>query len=117
MSVSTVELEKAIKALETALLAPKNELNRDATIQRFEFCIELSWKVSKKIMGTNTSAPKQVVREMAQNNLISDVELWLLAIDKRNESSHTYNETLAEEIYSFIKNFFPELTKLINKIK
>lgn len=117
MPANKKEFEKAVLALERALNAEKNDLNRDATIQRFEFCVELAWKTSKKFMGTHTTAPKQVVREMAQNKLIVDVEFWLNAIEQRNLSSHTYNEVLAEEVYLFAKEFLPEAKSLISKLK
>jgi hypothetical protein len=39
---------------------------RDSCIQRFEFCIELSWKTSIKILGLQTRAPKPAIREMAK---------------------------------------------------
>lgn len=117
MAVSLNELEKAITALNKALDSEKNDLVRDATIQRFEFCIELSWKSAKKLMGTATNSPKQVIREMAQDQIIDDVSLWLKAIDQRNLSSHTYNEELAEEVYNFAKLFFPKLSQLLLKLK
>lgn len=84
MSVSIQEFEKALNSLKEVISIPKTDITRDAAIQRFEFCVELAWKTSKKVMGTNTSAPKQVIREMAQANYISDVQLWFDAIDKRN---------------------------------
>lgn len=120
MSVSIYELKKATMALEAALNAEKTDLNRDATIQRFEFCVELAWKTSKKIMGTSTTAPKQVIREMAQNGLLLDEEevaFWLLSIDQRNLSSHTYNEVLAEKVYAFAQVFLPKAQGLIVKIE
>lgn len=63
-------------------------------------------------MGTSTSAPKDIIREMAQAGYINKIDQWLLAIDMRNLSSHTYKETLAEQVYTFAKNFCPELLKL-----
>lgn len=54
MAVSIKEYSKALLSLEEALSLPKNDIVRDATIQRFEFCIELAWKTSKKVMGTQT---------------------------------------------------------------
>lgn len=118
MAVNIAEYEKAVLALEKALNEPKNDITRDASIQRFEFCVELAWKTARKVTGTATTSPKQVVREMAQAGLIDDVTLWLEAIDQRNlSSSHTYNEDLAEKVYAFIKSFFPHAQKLSEKFK
>lgn len=117
MAISLTEFEKAVLALAKALQEPKNDITRDASIQRFEFCVELAWKTAKKLTGTSTSTPKQVVREMAQAGLIDDVYLWLEAIDQRNLSSHTYNEELAEKVYQFIKSFLPHAQKLVEKLK
>lgn len=108
---------KAVDRLRDALAQNKDEFIRDSVIQRFEFCIELAWKSSKKAMGTKTSAPKDVVREMAQALYIEDVDLWLKAIDMRNLSSHTYKEDLAEQVYNFVRSFYPELEKLCLKLE
>lgn len=117
MAVSIEEYKKAVNKLELACQQEKNEFIRDSVIQRFEFCIELAWKTSRKIMGTSATAPKQVIREMAQNKLINDVEIWLRAIDERNLSSHTYNEDLAEKVYNFVLLFLPEAQKLIKALE
>lgn len=116
MDTTLVEYEKALKALAKALAEPKSDIVRDATIQRFEFCVELAWKCAKKVMGTNSTAPKTVVREMAQNQLIDDVDFWLRAIDQRNISSHTYREALAEAVYAFARDFYPQADKLRMKL-
>ena len=79
--------------------------------------MELSWKVSRKILGTSTTAPKQVIREMGQNNIIDDVTLWLRAIEERNLSSHTYNEDLAERVYDFILEFHKNFDDLCDRLK
>ena len=111
------EFEKATSRLKEALDQEKNEFIRDSVIQRFQFCVELAWKTSKKIMGTNTTAPKDIVREMAQGGYIENVEVWLSAVDMRNLSSHTYKEDMAEKVYNFAKDFFPDLEKLLLKFK
>jgi len=113
---SSEEFKRAVSRLEEALLQPKNDFIRDSVIQRFEFSIELAWKTAKKIMGTATSAPKDVIREMAQNGYIDDVTIWLEAIDMRNLSSHTYKEELAEKVYGFAKSFLPHLQNLVTKL-
>lgn len=115
MTVVYSEFEKAVSRFNDALKQKKDEFVRDSVIQRFEFCIELAWKTSKKIMGTSTSAPKDVVREMAQNGYIENIEEWLTAIDMRNLSSHTYKEDMAEKVYDFASQFLPELEHLLAK--
>ena len=111
------ELEKATTRLKEALDQPKNDFIRDSVIQRFEFCVELAWKTAKRKMGTSSSAPKEIIREMAQNSYISKVEIWLEAIDMRNLSSHTYKEELAERVYAFARNFYGELVELLRVLE
>ena len=117
MAVSLDELSKALVSLEIALTVEKTDISRDASIQRFEFCVELSWKSARKVMGTSATAPKQVVREMAQSSLIENVDFWLKSIDQRNLSSHTYNEKLAEEVYAFAESFLEPAKQLLIKLK
>lgn len=117
MHTSAKEFNNAVEKLSQALAQKKNEFIRDSVIQRFEFCIELAWKTAKRIMGTSTTAPKDVIREMAQSSYISDVELWLKAIDMRNLSSHTYKEDLAEQVYEFSCLFLDELKQLNKKFE
>ena len=112
----TSEFLRAISRLEDALAQSKTEFVRDSVNQRFEFSVELAWKTAKKVMGTSTSAPKDVVREMAQGKYIENVDLWLQAIDMRNLTSHTYKEPLAEQVYVFATHFLAELKQLAEKI-
>lgn len=110
---SIQEFKKAVVRLDEAIQQPKNDFLRDSVIQRFEFCVELAWKTTKKIMGSNTAAPKDIVREMAQSDYIENVDIWLKSIEMKNLSSHTYKEDLAEAVYSFACLFLPELKRLL----
>jgi len=124
MAVSIHEYEKALNALQEALqkLDMSNDdsyykIIRDACIQRFEFCIELAWKTSKKILGSSSTTAKPVMREMAQNGLIQSPDLWFAFIEARNKSSHTYDEDLAKEVLKSVKEFLPEGKKLLEVLK
>lgn len=117
MSTQLGEFKKAVERLADATQQPKNEFIRDAVIRRFEFSVELAWKTAKKAMGTATSAPKDVIREMAQSGYIDDVQLWLNAIDMRNLSSHTYKEDLAEKVYAFAIGFVLPLRALVARLE
>ena len=54
LNMALQETEKALKALKIAIDFPmqENKMNIDATIQRFEFSIELFWKLLKRILAT-----------------------------------------------------------------
>jgi nucleotidyltransferase substrate binding protein (TIGR01987 family) len=123
---SVKELESAVASLHESLelLNDKNIIDkkilkaiRDACIQRFEYCIELSWKTSMKILGSKTVAAIPAIREMARSNLIKDPSLWLDFIDARNESSHSYDEIVAEKVLTKIKIFYPESLMLLDVLK
>lgn len=115
--IELAELQKAVASLRAALSIPKNDIARDATIQRFEFCIELAWKVAKKVLGSSTGAPKSIVREMGQDGLIDDVERWLDYVNMRNLTVHTYREALAEEVYAKCRLFLPDAENLLKRLE
>lgn len=117
------QLKKALKKLEEASKAEKTELNRDATIQRFEFTFELLWKCIKtylrEIEKINCYSPNSCIREARHPLKLSEkeVETLLDMAQKRNLTTHTYSEEQAEEIYREIKEFLPLMKKTANKIK
>lgn len=124
MSVSIQEFEKAINSLEEALQLYTSSTNdsqkrafRDAAIQRFEFSIELSWKTSMKVLGSNTVAAKNAIRDMARSNLINDPTKWIGFIDCRNETSHSYDEDVAKKVFVVIQQFLPEAQALLKTLK
>ena len=51
------DLESALERLSEALAAPKTDLNRDASIQRFEFTFELFWKSLKFTSRSPVKSP------------------------------------------------------------
>ncbi len=129
MSITIQELQKATNSLKISrdLLLhaiqnePKNiELHkalRDAGIQRFEFCIELSWKTAIKVLGLETKAPNPAIRDMAQNKLIDDPNIWFDFLLARNKTSHTYDEEVAKVVYLEVEKLLPELDKLILRLQ
>lgn len=119
-SLQLEDLKKALKKLKEALELPDNEINRDATIQRFEFTFELAWKLMQNIAQENSPnvyGPKNAIREAAQLGLITDPEKWFEYLKKRNLASHTYNEEQAKEVYMSTKYFVSDVDILIEKAK
>lgn len=128
MSTTIQELVKASNTLVIArdllkksIQADPNNIElhkalRDACIQRFEFCVELAWKVSLKVLGLEVSAPNPAIRDMARNNLIDDPQIWFDFQLARNKTSHTYQEEVAVAVYKEVEKLIPELEKLIIRL-
>ena len=97
-------LVDALSRLEAALAQTKIEWTRDAAIQRFEFLIRACLKSRLRMRtrrgpGGEVSARSPASRASAGVDW-SDESLWLRMLDDRNRTSHTYNEAVAEEIFS-----------------
>lgn len=119
-TISLARLVKALGSLKQGYKDAPSELERDGLIQRFEYSVELCWKTAKKILllhGISADSPKNVFREMGQLGWLDDVENWIDYIDKRNETSHTYNEEVAQRIFSVIKPFMIDSDILLKVLK
>ncbi|MBI3534270.1 MAG: nucleotidyltransferase substrate binding protein [Deltaproteobacteria bacterium] len=119
--LSITALLKAYHSFEEIIDEPENPIVRDASIQRFEYCLELAWKTLKKVLKIKSGAdiyyPNDVFREAAKGGLIQNTELWITFLEKRNLTSHTYNEATAVEVYEILPEFSIELKKLVDTLK
>lgn len=83
-----------------------DEMIKEGLIQRFEYTFELACNVMKdyaEFQGNpNVSGSRDAIREAFRLQIITDGKLWMEMIGSRIKTSHTYNETIAEEIYSKI---------------
>lgn len=89
-----------------------NEMIREGLIQRFEYTHELAWNVMKDYAeyqgNPNIGGSRDAVREAFKLHLISLGEVWMDMIGSRNKTSHTYNEEIANEIYSkILSEYYP----------
>ena len=113
-----LNFEKALNSLSEAMKkAPSNTLERDGVIQRFEYCLEISWNSAKKVLEYHelpTDSPRNVFRELAKNKWIENPEDWILYLEARNKTSHLYHEEVAEEIFKLIPNFLKSSLKLLS---
>lgn len=115
------EFQRAVERLGEALaLAEGNPLGVDASIQRFEFCVELAWKSLREILqrdhGIETASPKTTLQESYRVALIGDEATWLAMLRDRNLSSHTYREPLAREIYARLPGYLGVLKRLAHTL-
>jgi nucleotidyltransferase substrate binding protein (TIGR01987 family) len=121
-------LEKAIGQLKSGIqqskVDPDNELLRDGVIQRFEYTMDLSWKMIqrylKHIAQVEESAirtKKDLFREAGRLGLITNVEAWFGYYEARNETSHTYDPQIAESVFEQAELFLPDAVSLLEALK
>lgn len=111
-----IKLQKALNILKSGYTDNPTDLERDGLICRYKCTLELCWKASMEILlrnGIEVDTPKNVVRELGNLNWISNPESWIDYIDKRNETSHMYNEDVAIKIFGVIKQFISDAEALL----
>ncbi|MBV2191950.1 MAG: nucleotidyltransferase substrate binding protein [Azonexus sp.] len=99
------DYEKALNQLAKALKQPRDEYLRDSVIQRFEITYELAWKMLKLCLeaeGISVRTPRETLQEALQAGFITDGNAWSDLQKMRNLTSHTYDESLAEQVYDFV---------------
>ena len=98
-----------------------NEFERDGLVQRFEFTHELSWKLMKayaEYQGFDgIGGSRDAIRKAFEMSLISDGQSWMDMIKSRNETSHNYDGSMADDVVdSIINRFYPLLAEFYQKM-
>jgi nucleotidyltransferase substrate binding protein (TIGR01987 family) len=107
-------LEDALKDGPQAL----NPLEKEGTVQRFEFTLELGWNLLKDYLEASGSAlvsvtPKSVINSAFSARLLPDAQIWIDMLQWRNWLSHRYDETLLEDGVQLIhQQFLPAFQNL-----
>lgn len=116
-----IPFEKALQTLKAAMQKGQlSDLERDGAIQRFEFCVELAWKSSKRKLEQNSievDSPRDVFRKAASLGWISDATPWFKFLEARKKTSHSYREEIAKEIFALIPEFINLADGLLSKLK
>ena len=91
----------------------------------YEITFEQSWKMMKEILEIHgfaegaTGSPKMILRTAYKAGMIKDEELWLSALQERNNVTHSYNRKIAMGIITQAKQkfdkMFCELTEEIDR--
>ena len=114
------DFQNSLRQLELATQQPKdNPLLIDGTIQRFEFCFELMWKVLQKKLtaeGLTVASPRAAIKEAYAQGWLEEEAVWLQMLNDRNLTSHTYREQLAADIFSHIPAYHKAMSALAAKI-
>lgn len=95
-------LQRLSDAVELANQRPLTPLEQQGLIQAFEFTHELAWNVMKDYFywqgNAGITGSRDATREAFAKTLVDDGEGWMEMIKSRNQSSHTYNQPIAEQI-------------------
>lgn len=96
---------------------PLSDLEQQGLIQGFEFTHELGWNVLKDYLEMEgiqgLVGSRSTAREAFKRGLITDGEAWMDMIEKRNLSSHTYNQSVANTLSTAIVNrYYPAFLEL-----
>ncbi|RMH41419.1 MAG: nucleotidyltransferase [Gammaproteobacteria bacterium] len=132
MDLDLSSLKKAVTSLENVLKETGNDqfmngltdVQKNAmiagAIQNFEFTYELCWKFIKRWLEINLSSTevegvtrRHLFRLATEVKLIDDVETWMVFHRARNQTSHVYDETVAQDVYETAVEFLPAAQKLL----
>lgn len=110
-------LRQLTMAVELMRQRPLSDLEQQGVIQAFEFTHELAWNVLKDYLEMEgiqgLVGSRSTVREAFRRGLIEHGEAWMDMIEKRNLSSHTYNQAVAQAVVSaVVDRYYPAFLAL-----
>lgn len=109
------DFQNACSRLEEILKEPKSDIVRDSAIKRFELVFDLSWKLIKAHLeeqGVTCASPMSCFKEAYRNKLIEYEDVWVDMVKTRNQTVHTYDENVAEEVYAKLPQALGAFEKL-----
>ena len=120
--------EKALISLDSIIIRYKNDNYdvdiRDAVIQRFEYTYSLAVKMMTRFINLqsaeakNTMTFNEIIRTANQFGLLKgDLSVWDEFRQKKNMTSHAYDENIANQVVAVIPNFKEEAEFLLERLK
>ncbi|MCQ4313606.1 nucleotidyltransferase substrate binding protein [Pseudomonas stutzeri] len=117
-------LAQLTRAVELAQARPLSELEKQGMIQAFEFVFELAWNLMKDYFlyqgNPAITGSRDAIRTAFKQGLIVDGEGWMEMIKSRNQTAHTYNESIANEIagnvVTLYHRLFQQLQEQMNQL-
>ena len=110
-------LHQLTLAMELKAQRPLSELEQQGLVQVFEFTHELAWNVLKDYLEMEgiqgLVGSRSTAREAFKRGLVPDGEVWMDMIEKRNLSSHTYNQAVANAlVVAIAERYYPAFCEL-----
>ena len=113
---------EAVTRLDEALvIKPEGEhsLVIDASIQRFEFSFEMSWKTLKRFLeykGLEAKSPRDCFKMAFKAGWLTNDDLWSQMIEDRNRTSHTYDKKIAHAVYGNLVRYLEAFKELRGRL-
>lgn len=112
-------------AVQLASQRELSELEKQGTIQAFEYTHELAWNCLKDFLQyqgqQDIYGSRDATRKAFEVGLIADGSIWMDMIASRNRSSHTYNQSTANAILEAIRgsyyDCFQQLADKLTQLK
>lgn len=135
MKIDYSALQKALGQLETSLAYVRSDaatkdpalrkVFRMAAIHSFEFTYELSASLIRRQLAEIVLNPAELrempfldlMRTAADAGLIREAPPFRLYREKRNITSHTYNEDKAEDVLSVLDEFVGDVRFLLGELQ
>ena len=115
-------LKKSYTNLSKALALKNPDIfQRAGLIHFFSMTFELAWKTMKDFLEdqgfTDVTTPRSAIKKSFEVELLQDGKTWLECLEKRNLMTHVYDEEIASEVETLIKNnYFPIIEQFLHKM-
>lgn len=136
MKLKLVSIKKAIKALERSIkvISSAEEMDqlsyeaqetvKSGVIHNFEVAYEQAWKTMKRWLENNAVATevdgvtrRELFRLAVEYQLVADVDVWMGFHKARNETSHTYDGDIAQEVLEVAHRFLTEVKIFLTNLE
>lgn len=113
MSNALSQLSDAINLAQQRQLS---QLEKQGLIQAFEFTHELAWNVMKDYAhyqgDSRVAGSRDASREAFKMGLLKNGDVWMEMIKSRNQTSHTYNKSVSDQISEqIISTYYPAIVE------
>lgn len=98
---------------------PYTNVEMSGLVAMYEICFEQAWKAMKEILERQgfaeerTGSPKIVLKTAFASGMIRDEELWMAALNARNNVAHSYNKEIALDIINQTKDQFYKMFEML----
>src|SRR3954470_16019794 len=95
-----------------------NQLEKEGTIQRFEYSLELAWKTTKDFLEDSglvidPVTPREVLKQAFAAKIIADGQVWIDMLNHRNLLAHTYDFAVFEQaVEALVARYLPAIEDL-----